>query len=450
MMEKFIKTPFAFLGDRAEIPDPVQSSGDVSMMNGYGYDYERDQLTDASAKNIERQKMNWLFYVITRAISEYQSSGAPEFITTEMNGGSPYSYQKSALVRYNQGIYYSLVNDNTATPEDNTKWAQLMYASEDIFDGYLRIDKLLAEIAKQGAEAQKEARKNIGIDGDIAFRDKENIFKEINTFNKLTQFNDDVTVAAGKKISAPTIYLTYNGEKMGELSASPGKLTSLNSDGELALGGATVHDLIYSAGGSKYEVWHEGNYDPVRTVNYVGPDQEGNVDVQVYPVPSCDGAFAQVVINFPKVKDGGTWHFNPILMTDVIPASDCSLAAKVNYGSIYLHDQISVSGVLAGCWRTCVNAYCDVTTDEVSLETLAQRIPIGNIKKFSNITNPQPKYITPHNTPVVEYDYINLTCDIEGVGAGVIFTARGDDPEEYGRQLFANAVAGMYGELPHQ
>lgn len=65
----------------------MQSSGDVSMMNGYGYDYERDQLTDASAKNIERQKMNWLFYVITRAISEYQSSGAPEFITTEMNGG---------------------------------------------------------------------------------------------------------------------------------------------------------------------------------------------------------------------------------------------------------------------------------------------------------------------------------------------------------------------------
>lgn len=90
-----------------------------------------------------------------------------------------------------------------------------MYASEDIFDGYLRIDQLLAEIAKQGAEAQKEARKNIGIEGDIAFRDKENIFKEKNTFNKPTQFNDDVTVAAGKKISAPTIYLTYNGEKMG-------------------------------------------------------------------------------------------------------------------------------------------------------------------------------------------------------------------------------------------
>ncbi|WP_133159275.1 hypothetical protein [Superficieibacter electus] len=70
-MERFIKTPFASLGDKSDIPDALQSTGDVSMMTGYGYDYERDQLTDENAKNIERQKMNWLFYIITKAINEY-------------------------------------------------------------------------------------------------------------------------------------------------------------------------------------------------------------------------------------------------------------------------------------------------------------------------------------------------------------------------------------------
>lgn len=432
-MEKFIKTPFAFLGDRAEIPDPVQSSGDVSMMNGYGYDYERDQLTDASAKNIERQKMNWLFYVITRAISEYQSSGAPEFITTEMNGGAPYSYQKSALVRYNQGIYYSLVNDNTATPEDNTKWAQLMYASEDIFDGYLRIDQLLAEIAKQGSEAQKEARKNIGIEGDIAFRDKENIFKEKNTFNKPTQFNDDVTVAAGKKISAPTIYLTYNGEKMGELSASPGKLTSLNSDGELALGGATVHDLTYSAGGSKYEVWHEGNYDPVRTVNYVGPDKNGNVNVQVYPAPNCDGAFSLVV---PVFKPSG---FVSVKAGEMVRGSYISAA------TLYLNHTGTITSCekksIAGLWRFSSPVQFRYVAAEYAWYTTAQRVPIGSIEKFSNIRNPRYAYSG------VNSGAINITCDIEGVGTDLTFTTSYSDPEPYGLQLYDNAVAGMYGEI---
>lgn len=49
-MEKFIKTPFASMGDRNDIPDAIQSTGDVSMTTGYGYDYERDQTSDENAK----------------------------------------------------------------------------------------------------------------------------------------------------------------------------------------------------------------------------------------------------------------------------------------------------------------------------------------------------------------------------------------------------------------
>lgn len=181
-MEKFIKTPFASMGDRNDIPDAIQSTGDVSMTTGYGYDYERDQTSDENAKNIERQKMNWLFYIITQALNEYQSLGAPDFITPELNNGTAYGYKKSAIVRYNDSLYISLVNDNTSLPIDDTKWSQLVLQNSNIFDGYLKINNLLSEINEKGVSAQKTARKNIGIDGDIAYRDKQNTFTEINTF----------------------------------------------------------------------------------------------------------------------------------------------------------------------------------------------------------------------------------------------------------------------------
>lgn len=43
--------------------------------------------------------------------------------------------------------------------------------------------------------------------------------------------------------------------------------------------------------------------------------------------------------------------------------------------------------------------------------------------------------------------YINLTCDIDGVGVGIIFTAFDADPEPYGHQLYAAAMAGTYGTV---
>ena len=62
-----------------------------------------------------------------------------------------------------------------------------------------------------------------------------------------------------------------------------------------------------------------------------------------------------------------------------------------------------------------------------------------DINSFSNIVN-----------PVFSSDsgnLINFTCDIEGVGNGVSFTASDTDPEEYGHQLYVNAVNGVYGPV---
>lgn len=55
-MTKIFKIPFATQGDKTVVPVEIQTDGSVSYTQGYGYDYERDQVTDPAAKDIEREK----------------------------------------------------------------------------------------------------------------------------------------------------------------------------------------------------------------------------------------------------------------------------------------------------------------------------------------------------------------------------------------------------------
>lgn len=121
-MLKFFRIPFATGGDKTAVPDPADVNGFVSYTEGYGFDYQRPK-TDVAAKNIERDKMNEIFYDITTAIAEIQAQGVPDFITTALNGGSPYSYALNAIVKYSGDLYISLAAANTADPTDATKWA---------------------------------------------------------------------------------------------------------------------------------------------------------------------------------------------------------------------------------------------------------------------------------------------------------------------------------------
>lgn len=123
-MLKFFRLPFATSGDKTAVPDPVDVNGNVTYTQGYSYDYQR-QKTDPAAKNIERDKMNQIFFDITNAIAEIQSQGIPDFITTALNGGTAYSYAQYAVVKYSGDLYISLVATNTALPSDATKWALL-------------------------------------------------------------------------------------------------------------------------------------------------------------------------------------------------------------------------------------------------------------------------------------------------------------------------------------
>lgn len=123
-MLKFFRIPFATSGDKTTVPDAVDVNGFVSYTSGYGFDYQR-QKTDPAAKNIERDKMNEIFFDITTAIAELQAQGVPDFITSALNGGTAYSYAANSLVRYGGDLYLSLVGTNTALPSDATKWALL-------------------------------------------------------------------------------------------------------------------------------------------------------------------------------------------------------------------------------------------------------------------------------------------------------------------------------------
>lgn len=124
-MLKFFRIPFATSGDKTAIPDAADPGGNVSYTQGYGFDYQRAK-TDPLSKNIERDKMNDLFFDMTNELRILQSQGVPDFIDPTLNDGAPYSYSQNALVRYTDGaVYMSLVNANTADPTDPTKWAPL-------------------------------------------------------------------------------------------------------------------------------------------------------------------------------------------------------------------------------------------------------------------------------------------------------------------------------------
>ena len=118
-MTIIFKTPFATQGDKASIPVEIQPDGSVSYTQGYGYDYERDQVTDPAAKDIEREKMNGIFHDITEAIGEIQSFGFPKWD----EAGKPYAIR--AIVYHKNKVWQSKVENNNIEPVAGNAWAEL-------------------------------------------------------------------------------------------------------------------------------------------------------------------------------------------------------------------------------------------------------------------------------------------------------------------------------------
>jgi hypothetical protein len=116
-MDNFLKVPFANGGDKTAIPETVQLNGAVSMQEGFGFDYQRDLLSDPDAKPIPRDQFNYLMNVVTAAVQRLQTfGGAAEFITEADNGGVAYSYEKGARVLSGGFVYESLIYGNEDVP----------------------------------------------------------------------------------------------------------------------------------------------------------------------------------------------------------------------------------------------------------------------------------------------------------------------------------------------
>lgn len=129
----FFKVAFATSGTKVAVPEASQPDGSVSYTDGWGPDYALEQGVDPGALDIPRDQSNQLYYDITTALHDQQTHGVPGFISTADNGGTPYSYDKAALVRYDDGsgldVYISLATANIADPTDATKWARLYQSS---------------------------------------------------------------------------------------------------------------------------------------------------------------------------------------------------------------------------------------------------------------------------------------------------------------------------------
>ncbi|EEC0294468.1 phage tail protein [Salmonella enterica subsp. enterica] len=173
--------------------------------------------------------------------------------------------------------------------------------------------------------------------------------------------------------------------------------------------------------------------NPVLSVNDIKPDDKGNVNTASgYPLPNGDGAFNLVSV-FATA-------------TSLSVMSGCDLTATSLSNTTGSGDAImSLAGWLPGIWRPLVSITKSSNISDVSSGAgMAQRIPVGSTSKFENIKNPFYPPVR-GSVGVVSTDYICFECDIDGVGTGITFASYKYDIEDYGRQLYENALSGMYG-----
>lgn len=129
-MAELINSPFARIGDRTTLPvtDP---NGRVSWDAGYTPNYEIDlESGDPLARAVERDKMNYLFWILTDNVMQYQQYGFPEWSSAKSGG-----YARGAVVtRTVSGVsqqYKSLTANNTSDPNSNaTSWTKLFASNE--------------------------------------------------------------------------------------------------------------------------------------------------------------------------------------------------------------------------------------------------------------------------------------------------------------------------------
>lgn len=116
-MAKFFKYAFGQAGILTPIPNDTQVDGSISYEQGFSTDYTLNpQFDPVTAKEVPLAQTNQYLNDITGAVQQYQTNGFPDFITAVDNDGVPYPYAINSYVRYNNDVYFSLIDNNTDTP----------------------------------------------------------------------------------------------------------------------------------------------------------------------------------------------------------------------------------------------------------------------------------------------------------------------------------------------
>lgn len=176
-MTKIFKTPFATQGDKTVVPVEIQSDGSVSYTQGYGYDYERDQVTDPAAKDIEREKMNSLFHDITESIGEMQLQGFAKW----SEAGKPYPIR--SVVYHQNKAWQSKIENNNVEPVAGNAWIELKadINANDV-GAYSKVDadKRFQPVGKYQAEGYGYSK----VESDTKYQPKGNYAPAGNYANK--------------------------------------------------------------------------------------------------------------------------------------------------------------------------------------------------------------------------------------------------------------------------
>lgn len=117
----YIKVPFAQLGDKATIPETATGL-EVNFTTGYTAAYEADPDTDPTARYVERDGQNTLFFILSSNDKQWYENLYPPFITAAENGGTPFPYKKNIIVS-RAGINYISLEDNNQDTPPSAKWA---------------------------------------------------------------------------------------------------------------------------------------------------------------------------------------------------------------------------------------------------------------------------------------------------------------------------------------
>lgn len=122
-----IVTPFADTGDKTTVP-PTDASNFVNFSKGYTPDYALEIGQATNAKPVERDKMNYLFNLVTGEIKSWQEAGFSQWYNPSITG---ITYPLNAFVFGSDGKpYRSKIANNSANPIGSANWELVLTVTD--------------------------------------------------------------------------------------------------------------------------------------------------------------------------------------------------------------------------------------------------------------------------------------------------------------------------------